>query len=325
MRSFRSMRAVCAALLIASAWTIAVSSQGPARLPLPLEPFGEAGEAVFPAFEGWGEAQDGSGYFIVLGYRNRNRTQRVEVPIGPNNRIEPDGPDYGQPTVFEPGRQETVFAIKVPKDFGAKKLTWTLVANGQPAVVTFHLNPHYKMAFYREDANGNEPPRMTLGPNDPMFSGPTVGFVQTINGTVGTPVPLKLWASDAPPTEKNWEGIVSAQNRPKPQPLPRDQVAVIDGRVIGAGAAPRVAGTAAPPPDITVVWTKVRGPGPVTVTPPSVPLVTRGDPKVVAEATAAATFSAPGEYVLRAEPIESDDGFDGLCCFTFAHVRVLVK
>jgi hypothetical protein len=103
------------------------------------------------------------------------------------------------------------------------------------------------------------------------------------------------------------------------------EVAVIDGRVIGAGAAPRAAGTTPPPPDITVVWKKVRGPGAVTVTPSSVPLVTRGDPKVVAEATASATFSAPGEYVLRAEPIEVDDGFDDLCCFTFAHVRVLVR
>ena len=145
---------------------------------------------------------------------NRNRAQTVEIPIGPNNRIEPGGPDYGQPTVFEPGRQTTVFAIKVPKDFGTKKLTWTLVANGQPAVVTFYLNPHYNLNFYKDDANGNEPPRMKFGPNDPMMSGPTVGFAQTLTGTVGKPVPLKLWASDAPPTEKNWESIVSAQNRP---------------------------------------------------------------------------------------------------------------
>lgn len=324
MRLLRLVSAI-AALLMVGAVTVPVSSQGPARLPLPLEPFGEAGEAVFPAFEGWGDAQDGSGYFIVLGYRNRNRTQRVEVPIGPNNRIEPDGPDYGQPTVFEPGRQETVFAIKVPRDFGTKKLTWTLVANGQQAVVTFHLNPHYKMAFYREDANGNAPPRMKLGPSDPLFSGPTAGVLQTLNGTVGTPVPLRLWASDAPPTEKNWESIVSAQNRPKPQALPRDQVAVIDGRVIGSGAPPRVPSATSTVPDITVVWKKVRGPGAVTITPPSVGLTTRGDSTVIVEATAAATFSAPGEYMLRAEPIEADDGFDGLCCFTFAHIRVVVR
>lgn len=305
--------------------TIAASAQGPARLPLPLEPFGDTGEAVFPSFEGWGEAKDGSGYFIVFGYKNRNRVQTVEIPIGPNNRIEPGGPDYGQPTVFEPGRQTTMFAIKVPKDFGTKKLTWTLVANGQPAEVTFHLNPQYNMSLYKEEANGNEPPRMKFGPNEPMISGPTVDFLQTLAGTVGEPVPLKVWASDAPPTEKNWETIVSAQNRPKPQPVSRDQVAVVDGQVFGGGSGASRATNSAPTPDLTVVWRKMRGPGTVNVTPPRVPLMTNGDRNAVVEANAAATFSAPGEYVLRAEPVERDDGFDGLCCFTFANVKVIVE
>src|SRR5262245_38529377 len=272
MKLPRAALLACAALAAVCAWAMSASAQGPARLPLPLEPFGDAGEAVFPAFEGWGEASDGSGYFIVLGYRNRNRAQRLEIPIGADNRIEPGGPDYGQPTVFGPGRQTTVFAIKVPKDFGTKKLTWTLVANGQPAVVTFHLNPQYKMSFYKEEANGNEPPRMKFGPDAPMISGPTVDIAQTLTGIVGKPVVLKLWASDAPPTEKNWESIVSAQNRPKPQAVPRDQVAIIDGQVIGAGAGGARGAGSTPAPDMTVVWRKMRGPGSVTVTPPRVPL-----------------------------------------------------
>ena len=96
------------------------SAQGP-RFPMPMEPIGNANEAVFPAYEAWGESQDGSSYYIVLGYRNRNRTQTIEIPIGPHNRIEPGGPDYGQPTVFEPGRRATVFAIEVPKDFGSEE------------------------------------------------------------------------------------------------------------------------------------------------------------------------------------------------------------
>lgn len=44
--------------------------------------------------------------------------------------------------------------IKVPKDFGTQKLTWTLVANGQPAVVTFYLNREYNMSLYKEESNG---------------------------------------------------------------------------------------------------------------------------------------------------------------------------
>ncbi len=312
--------------LTAAVWSwlaMGTSAQGP-KFPLPLEPVGNADEAIFPAYEGWGEASDGSAYYIVLGYKNRNRTQTVEIPIGPNNKIEPGGPDYGQPTVFEPGRQTTVFAIKVPKDFAKKKLTWTLVANGQPAVVTFYLNPEYKMNLYREEANGNDSPKMRFSPDGPMLSGPAVGFAQTLTGAVGQPVPLKLWASDSPPTEKNWESVISSRGR-KPAVVTPSQVAVVDGRVIGAPAARGRGENSEAPPDISVVWTKLRGPGTVTMNPPRVPIVTKGNPDTVVEATATATFSAPGEYVLRAEPVEIEDGFDGLCCFSFANVKVIVK
>ena len=216
--------------------------------------------------------------------------------MGPNNRIEPGGPDYGQPTVFEPGRQTTVFAIKVPKDFGEKKLTWTLVANGQPAVVTFYLNPAYNMSFYREEANGNDAPKMKLSPDDPMMSGPA-GRLR----------------SDA---QRNWSAsrcrsrcgrrmrrrprrtgrqVIKARARRAPA-VDRSQVAVVDGRVIGAAAAvaARTSRRRRAPADFTVVWKKVRGPGQVTVTPPRVPLITGGDGSKVVEASATATFSAPG-------------------------------
>jgi hypothetical protein len=324
----RAPRAVIVALTVvvgALSLGIAASGQGPARLPMPLEPFGNANEAIYPAFEGWGPTRDGTGYLIVLGYMNRNRTQVVEIPIGPDNRIEPGGPDQGQPTVFEPGRQTVMFAIRVPKDFGTKKLTWTLVANGQPAVVSFHLHPDYTMSFYKDEANGNEPPRMKFSVNEPMLSGPHVGFAQTLTGSVGQPVPLRLWTSDPPPLEKNWESIVSAQNRPKPRPVPPDQVAIVNGQIIGGASAARGAASAAARPDITVTWRKVRGPGVVIVTPPRVPLVTNANRDTVVEALSTATFSEPGEYVLRAQPIEAADANDGLCCFTFANVKVIVK
>jgi hypothetical protein len=314
---------------------IAVSAQTPAPGArdnrLPLEPVGASNEAIWPAYEGWGASKDGTSNLILLGYMNRNRGQAVEIPIGPNNRIEPGGPDYGQPTIFEPGRQTGIFAIKVPKDFGAKRLTWTLVANGQPAIVTFYLNPQYNLNFYKDIANGNEPPAMKFGPSDPMMSGPNAGFAQTLKAAVGQPLPLRLWASDPPPLEKNWETIVSAQNRGPARPTSRDQVAIVGGQVIGAtgGGAGRstVARAGTPPPraDITVTWRKVRGPGVVTVKPPSVGLVTKGDRTVVAEANATAIFSAPGEYVLRAQPGEAPGAGDGLCCLTFANVRVIVN
>ena len=66
------------------------------------------GEAIYPAFEGWGPTKDGSAV-LLLGYFNRNKDQSIDIPIGPDNRIEPGGPDFGQPTHFHPGRQYGVF------------------------------------------------------------------------------------------------------------------------------------------------------------------------------------------------------------------------
>jgi hypothetical protein len=56
-----------------------------------------------------------------------------------------------------------------------------------------------------------------------------------------------------------------------------------------------------------------------------VPLTTKGDRNVVVEAKSTATFSAPGEYILRGEAVEAAGAGDGLCCLAFANVKVIVK
>src|SRR5947208_7683681 len=101
---------------------------------LPLEPLKDSGQGVTPAYEGWFKNPDGS-FTLLLGYYNRNLKQTLDIPVGPDNRIEPGGPDQGQPTHFLPRRQWGVFAVRVPADFGDKKLTWTIVANGKAASV----------------------------------------------------------------------------------------------------------------------------------------------------------------------------------------------
>src|SRR6478735_4958458 len=97
---------------------------------LKVEPPHDSGQSVTGAFEGWFANPDGT-FSILFGYFNRNFKEELDIPIGPENRIEPGGPDQGQPTHFLPRRQWGVFTVTVPKDFGAKKLTWTLVANGK--------------------------------------------------------------------------------------------------------------------------------------------------------------------------------------------------
>jgi len=303
------------------------------RAPLVLEPLGSTGEAIYPALEGWGPDKNGD-TLILLGYYNRNKTQELDIAIGPGNRIEPGGPDFGQPTHFYAGRQHGVFAIKVPKDFGTQKLTWTLTANGQTSSISFWLNPAYWVNFYKHPANGNEPPIIRLQRDGPTMTGPPAGITQTLSGVVGQPVPLTLWASDVPTKVNEGEEALAVRNRASAAARgDQDSVAIINGQVIGgAGGPSRAPGTlprdAAPanPPDITVNWRKHRG-NAVTFAQSRIPLVTKKNPTLLLEATTAATFASPGEYIIRAQVNDtSGDGGGGeQCCWTTALIKVDVR
>src|SRR5687768_11284508 len=85
-----------------------------------IRPFGQeptTGFNVAPVYEGWEQNADGS-YNLVFGYFNRNWDEWIDTPIGVANSIEPGGPDQGQPTHFMPRRNQFVFSVRVPKDFG---------------------------------------------------------------------------------------------------------------------------------------------------------------------------------------------------------------
>jgi hypothetical protein len=88
------------------------------------------GQNASPAFEGWEQNADGS-FNLLFGYMNRNWDEELYVPIGPDNNIEPGGPDQGQPTRFLPRRNRFVFRVRVPKDWGQKELVWTLTTKGK--------------------------------------------------------------------------------------------------------------------------------------------------------------------------------------------------
>ena len=95
------------------------------------------------------------------------------MPIGPNNRIEPGGPDLGQPTHFLPGRQTGMFLITVPKDFGkTQRLTWTITANGQTNSIPFWMNDLYEVSPFTDIAVGNKPPVIRFDPTGPTIQGP---------------------------------------------------------------------------------------------------------------------------------------------------------
>lgn len=295
--------------LAAAAWLAApggllqAGQQGqgqlPSQLPLSLG-LRERGTSVTPAFEGWYKTKDG-GTAVLVGYFNRNSKQELDLPIGPNNRIEPGGPDMGQPTHFLSGRYWGVFTIKLPKDFGEKKLTWTLVANGYTNAITLHTKPDYILEPFEDPANKNTPPVLRFDANGPKFTGPPEGIAATMTATVGEPFTLAAWATDEP-AKLN---VPPATGR-RPGP---------------GGAAPPEAPAGPPAPSLK--WSLFRGPGTVKFDPynPKVDVAKGG------EVTTTATFSAPGDYILRLQANDSTgEGGGGFqCCWTNAHVKVVVK
>jgi hypothetical protein len=107
-------------------------------------------------------------------------------------------------------------------------------------------------------------------------------------------------------------------------------VAVIGSTVVGGGGGSRGGGgggNAAGRGDIRVIWKKYRGPGAVQIGDEAVALFNKGDAKLFLEAKTTATFSMPGEYWLRAQVNDSsgDGGGGDQCCWTTAHVKVIVR
>jgi hypothetical protein len=280
----RTLGGSCIAM-IAAGWLLPAAEQ------LPLEPKHDSGQSVTAAFEGWYANPDGS-FSILLGYYNRNLKQDLDIPVGPNNRIEPGGPDQGQPTHFLTGRQWGVFTVKVPKDFGDKKLTWTLSANGATTEVPLSLNPLWELSPF-VDATGNTPPLVGFTEMGPFAQGPR-SITVPMTATVSEPLMLTVWVAD-------------------------------DARRIPGAPVNKQ-------PPVSISWSKFRGPGGVTFskarsgaekaefTPPP-------NTTFTGKVTTTATFSEAGEYLLRVGGNDwSGEGGGGFqCCWTSAYVKVSVK
>ena len=175
------------------ALAIAAIAPSPTRAQLPLEPLRESGQNVTPAYEGWYRNADGT-ISLLVGYFNRNLSQEVDIPVGPDNRIDPGGPDRGQPTHFLTRRQWGMFTIVVPGDFPEKKLTWTLTSNGRTASVPMTLHKDYEISPFKDPALGNAPPVVQI--NGAKYQGPPRGVATTLAATVGKPLAIQASVTD---------------------------------------------------------------------------------------------------------------------------------
>lgn len=284
MPSPRTARVALVSLALAAGGGVISTAQQKSD-PLTLGPARERGASVTPAFEGWYENEDGS-FSLLLGYYNRNSKETLEIPAGPNNRIEPGNPDQGQPTHFETGRQWGVFVLKVPKDFGKKQMTWTIVSNGEVQSIPFTLNPGYPITPYKELGMGNQPPVLAFSEGGAKVTGPPTTVAATLSGTVNRPVPIQVWVEDPKPEGRS-EG--------------------------GRGRSPGIA---------TVSFHKYRGPGTVTFDRARVPATKQGE-MVSTNATFAAPGEYLVRVQANDESGEGGGGFQ--CCWTNTYVKVNVK
>jgi hypothetical protein len=255
---------------------------------LPVEPGHNSGLGITGAFEGWFKNPDGT-FSLLAGYFNRNAKEEIDIPVGPANRIEPGPPDQGQPTHFAPRRQWGVFRIIVPKDFGDKKLKWTIVANGKTNSIPLSLNPLWEISPFKEESMGNTPPTITF-PSGPAVQGPLSAGPE-ISATVGSPLELSVGVAD-------------------------------DAKVLAGGNPPKT-------PPLVLTWSVFRGPAPVTfsaVKPVLPKFVAPEKTGITATAVTEATFSEAGHYILMvvANDWSGDGGRGFQCCWTVAHVKVNV-
>jgi hypothetical protein len=253
-------------------------------------PLHDSGQSITPAFEGWFANLDGS-FSILFGYYNRNQKQELDIAVGPDNRIEPGGPDQGQPTHFLTKRRWGVFAVTVPKDFGSKKISWTLAANGKTTAIPAGLDPLWEVAPFK-DASGNTPPFIGFQASGPFVRGPR-GQSVSVTAALGSPVTLPLWLAD-------------------------------DAHVVAGATAPKT-------PAVAITWSKFRGPGTVKFSEarPAVENADFEAPPhstFRGKATTTATFEEPGEYILHALANDwSGEGGRGFqCCWSNAQVKVMV-
>jgi hypothetical protein len=256
----------------------------------------DSAQDVQPVFEGWTRLPDGS-FDLYFGYLNRNWVQKLHLPVGAHNHIQPGGPDQGQPTFFYTRTNRKVFTVKVPSDFGRNEIVWTLTANGRTRTAYGHLKPDWEITpdggaagtQTTKEARSNRPPALALAPVGPVQVGRTATLLATVSD----------------------DGLPKPRGRVKPAVGQESPPGLTGGTKESPGNLPWLSEQDSRRGDgLTVRWFVFRGPADAHFDP------ARAKP-ADGRTTTTASFPEPGEYVLRAN---ADDGL----LTTFRDVMVTV-
>ncbi len=182
--------------------------------------------------------------------------------------------------------------MTVPKDFGSNKLTWTLTTSSQATAIPASLDPLWELSPFQEEGMGNTPPAIRFEEGGPSVQGPRP-ISAALTAALSNPLTLTVWVAD-------------------------------DAKTFPGAKPPKT-------PPVVLTWSMFRGPGAVTFAQEK-PAVEKTDGQAAntpfsGKATTTATFSAPGEYVLRvvANDWSGDGGRGFQCCWTNGLVKVSVK
>ena len=276
-----------------------------------------SGQVVSPAYEGWRTEDDGS-TTMVFGYMNQNWLEEFDIPVGPDNSIEPGGPDRGQPTHFYPRRSPFLFTIKVPKDFGDKELIWTLKTHGKIEKAYASLKNDYMIdnqvistevggdfGSLRDELRTNIPPTLNVEGGSKRIA--KVGAPLTLTALARDPdnIPPRRGRGASPaPTM-----AASALYRAPSSLVPASGPGLRLSWIVYRGSAADVTFS----PDQMKAWTDTRAYGNSPWSPPYYIPEPPPDNKWITQVT----FKEPGTYVLRA--VASDGAV-----FTYDNVTVTV-
>jgi len=248
-----------------------------------------SGQPVIPIFDGWYPNVDGS-HGLCFGYFNMNFQEELDIPLGPDNFMDPARYDGGQPTHFMPvphrpdgydRRYYCVVNVTLPAGSEDERVVWTLRWDGEAYSVPGHLGAREYM-IEEPDQPGRSsvaPLVRFLEPQGPEGRGRDGELVAGPFTTAhGDPLLLRVSVSE-PMTENPNSGFER----------------------------------------VRVLWSKHRGPGNVTFDAVEQTPIAGG-----VEGATTARFDEVGDYLLRLQAYEGSSPWGAQCCWTNAYVRVSV-
>jgi len=270
------------------------------------------GLPVIPVMEGWVANEDGTASFS-MGFLNKNKVG-VDIPLGPNNYIEPAKYDGQQPTYFPPGRGAGSFAITVPADEINQDVWWYLkTGDGEMLKIPGRYGESaYELDFIRPRPAGSMQPLVGFGEDGAQAAGLTA-LMGAHEGTVTVGQQIELAVNVSDPSMRD-----TSDPRFK-DPFP---VGVHFNKYQGPGAIEFARHESTPEPvnpytEDNPRFRFYRAPGANEVS------VEGG----IGIARVYATFNAPGEYVVivKAENFRAPDSQEGdQCCWTNVYQKVTV-